>query len=930
MSTMPVSEFMLTEASPPEGRVPLSEDLFNQISAIQETFDASDECRREIVALLKTAHTDALVHARTMLDATGSGMRASAVISDRMDAIVAALFRHARSHVFPPSVDDESDQLAIVATGGYGRGHLAPFSDIDLLFVVPFRQSPWGESVAEYILYVLWDLGLKVGHATRNIEQCVRLSNGDMTIRTALVDARFIDGTRALYDAFDERFWSDVRSTSARTFVEAKMRERDQRHERTGKSRFLVEPNVKDGKGGLRDLHTIHWLSKYLTGKGTGQGAVAEGVFLSSELATLRRCEDFLWTVRCHMHFLANRAEERLTFDLQPELAARLHYRDGAGLRAVERFMKHYFHVAKDVGDLTRTISTALELRQLKAVPQLASVLNPLTWTLRRKVRQRTDFRIESGRIQLADPKVLERDPLNLLRIYKVSVETGALFHPETIRRIRLDGRLMQKGVRRTPEAARLFLELLCDSKAPEDILRRMHAMGVLGRVMPEFQAVTAMMQFNMYHHYTVDEHLLRTVGELRAIESGAAAIELPVSTDVFPQIKNRRVLYLAALIHDIGKGRPEDHSIAGARLARTIAQRLGLTSSETELAVWLVREHLAMSSVAQSRDLADPRTISDFAARVGNLERLRLLLLLTVADIRAVGPGTWNGWKGQLLRQLYYATAAQLTDDEAALPRPDQVEAAQAELRAALSDWVPAEVEAVIARHYDDYWLRTEVGRQVEHAKLLREIARREPKIATAFRSDAFTEITELMVIAPNHPRLLALFSGCCAAAGANIIGAQINTTRDGLVIDDFQLQRAFPDLEDENRRARRISDTIERVLKGEVRLAALLKETAARKTSRGRAFDVPTEIHVDNTLSDQFTVIDVSCRDRPGLLYTLTSVLSDLNLDINSARITTYGERAQDAFYVTDLTSRKIIDPDRKASIAQALHKAIEKGGV
>jgi len=739
------------------------------------------------------------------------------------------------------------------------------------------------------------------------------------------LDARFVHGSKELFEEFDARFWADVNRCSARAFVDAKMAERDSRHKRSGESRFRVEPNLKDGKGGLRDLHTVHWLSKYLVGLAPGQKAVREGVFTPGELAMLRRSEDFLWTVRCHLHFLTGRAEERLTFDVQREMAQRLHYKDRGGLSSVERFMKHYFLVAKDVGDLTRILSAALEAAQLKSVPQLDRLMGVINWKTRRAIRRHTDFKVENDRIMPATPQVFKSDPINLFRIFRLSEESGMLFHPEAFRATRRAARLMDDKVRASPEAAEIFLQLLCDGRHNEAMLRRMHTVGLLGRYIPEFRTVTSMMQFNMYHHYTVDEHLLRTAGEIRAIEDGDASDELPLSTEIFPTIKNRRALYVACLIHDIGKGRKEDHSTVGARLAGDICRRLGFSQTERDLVTWLVREHLTMSTVAQSRDLADPRTISDFAETVGSLERLKLLLLLTVADIRAVGPGTWNGWKGQLLRQLYYATAALLQSSETAPSNAALIQDAQAAFRTAIASSAPAEnVDDLIARHYPDYWIRTDTETQVAHAHLLRKFAAGDHKIATTYSSDAFTEITQLMVVAPNHPRLLSLFAGCCAAAGANIIGAQINTTRDGLVLDDFQIERMFPDIEDEDRRAARISRTIEKVLRGEARLGELLAEQAKRPT-RARAFSVRPAIEISNDLSDQFTVIDVEGRDWPGLLYELTSVLSDLNLDINAARITTFGERAVDAFYVTDLTGKKITDAARQEQIVERLRSVL-----
>jgi [protein-PII] uridylyltransferase len=435
------------------------------------------------------------------------------------------------------------------------------------------------------------------------------------------------------------------------------------------------------------------------------------------------------------------------------------------------------------------------------------------------------------------------------------------------------------------------------------------------------------MMQFNMYHHYTVDEHLIRTVGVLADIEHGAAAEPHPLSTSIIKTVQHRRALYVAAFLHDIAKGRMEDHSEAGARIARALCPRFGMSAAETETVAWLVQHHLLMSLIAFSRDISDPKTVRDFANVVQSPERLKLLLLLTVADIRAVGPSAWNGWKGQLLRGLYFETEPVVAGGHTQLASRDRIAAAQAAFRATVADWPEEEVERFVGRHYPDYWLRTETRKVVEHAKLVRTAERAGEKLASAATTDAFTAITELSLLAPNHPRLLALFAGACAASGANISGAHISTTRDGFALDTFLLAREFDHDEDELRRARRIAETIEKLLKGEIRLSALM---AKRRERRGRidAFKVAPEVIVDNAISNQFTVIEVAGLDRPGLLFELTNTLSDLNLDITSAHITTFGEKAVDVFYVTDLTNKKITSAPRHKAIRERLLAVLGDG--
>jgi [protein-PII] uridylyltransferase len=915
---------MDTSSFPPPPYFDTNELRVALTGMFHEHSDAA-EARPAVIERLKTLVKVARGTARLQLEADGNGRRCAKGLARFQDELVRLIYDYTVTHVYRATNPSDAERMAVIATGGYGRELLAPGSDIDLLFLLPYKQTPWGESVAEYMLYVLWDLGFKVGHATRTVDQCLKLAQSDTTIRTSLLDMWLIHGDSQLYAELEQRFRDEVIRGSERAFIDSKMAERDARHRRSGESRYRVEPNIKDGKGGLRDLHTLHWLSKYLTGHEVGPETVARGIFTSEEAATFRKCEDFLWTVRCFLHFYTGRAEELLSFEIQPVLAEKLGYRDKGGLRAVERFMKHYFLIAKDVGDLTTILCSALEIQQMKSTPSFEGLFNSLSWMTRRQIREKTDFRIDNGRMNIADPDVFKRDPVNLIRFFAQAENTNTFLHPNAIRQLRHSRRLIDDNLRNDPDANRIFLKMLTGHVNPQATLRRMNEAGVLGRFIPEFGQVVAMMQFNMYHHFTVDEHLIRTVGMLTDIEHGEVSSDLPLASELIKTIQNRRVLFVACFLHDIGKGRIEDHSIVGAEIARTLCPRLGLTPAETDTVVWLIEQHLTMSNIAQSRDISDPKTVRDFADIVQSPERLKLLHLLTVADIRAVGPGVWNGWKGQLLRTLYAETEPLLSGGHTQTPRGTLVADAQDALRAALTDWPAEDVERFIGRHYPEYWLRTEPKRQVEHARLLRRAEKERKTFAAAQTTDAFTAITELTVFAPNHPRLLALFAGACAANGANIVGAHITTTRDGFALDTFLLAREFDIDEDEQRRARRIAETIERLLRGDTWVQALL---ANRRPvpPRVEAFTVPPEVFVNNALSDVFTVIEVTGRDRTGLLYELTEALSDLSLDIASAHITTFGEKAVDVFYVTDLTSKKIESETRQDAIKTRLTKILE----
>ena len=880
------------------------------------------DMRVEFAQHMKRALQEGRKRAEELLLEDGHGTACAERLSHLTDTIIRLVYDFATGVLYRSSNPSASERMAVVAVGGYGRGLLAPGSDIDLLFILPYKQTAWGESVAEAILYALWDMGLKVGHATRSVDECIRQARADMTIRTTVLEARLITGDETLFNELTARFDRDIVQGTAAEFVAAKLAERDERHKRAGQSRYLVEPNVKDGKGGLRDLHTLFWIAKYVYRVRSLHELVEKGVFTKTEYELFLRCGDFLWSVRCNLHFLTGRAEERLNFDVQNEMAMRLGYTHHPGLREVERFMKHYFLVAKDVGDLTAILCAALEEIHAKIAPRLARAFVRLTRRHARPIKGAPGFVIDNGRLNVSGEKVFERDPVNLIRMFHIADREDLDFHPDALRLTRRSLSLIDAEVRDDKEANKLFLEILASRNAPEIVLRKMNETGVLGRFVPEFGRVVAMMQFNLYHHYTVDEHLLRCIGVLSEIERGSNP-ENGLANDLMKAIKNRTILYVSLFLHDIAKGRPEDHSIAGAKIARKLCPRLGLSAQETETVSWLIEYHLTMSTIAQSRDLSDRKTIEDFAAIVQNLERLKLLLILTTADIRAVGPGVWNGWKSQLLRNLYYETEPVITGGFSEVNRSKRIEFAQAEFREAMTNWSAEQLDAYTARHYPPYWLKVDIVRKVADARFIAETEKAGKQLATISRIDAARGVTELTILAQDHPRLLSNIAGACAVAGGNIVDAQIFTTTDGLALDTISISREFDRDEDEERRAGRIAEGIEKALRGEVRLPEVV---ARRGKQRYTAFSIAPEIAINNAWSDRYSVIEVSGLDRPGLLYDLTNTLSRLNLNIASAHVATFGERAVDVFYVTDLTGGKIRSVQRTAAIRKALAQLFE----
>jgi [protein-PII] uridylyltransferase len=837
-----------------------------------------------------------------------------------IDQLIRVIYDVASEKIYPVANPTAGEQMSIIAYGGYGRGELAPKSDVDLLFVLPYKKTPRSEQMVEHMLYTLWDLGLKVGHATRSLDDCIRQAKADMTIRTGLLEARFVWGEQSLFRELRRRFLKDVAASTGPDFVEAKLRERDERHRRMGDSRYVLEPNVKDGKGGLRDLHTLFWLGKYLYGVNDVAKLIDEGLFTRKEVDRFAKAQDFLWTVRCHLHYLADRPEERLTFDLQPELARRMGYRDHAGTSGVERFMKHYFLIAKDVGDLTRIFCAALEARH-----QRRGLLRLATGLFSRDVE---GFIARGGRITVASESHFAKKPIEMLRLFEVALRRKLDIHPEALRLITRNLRRIDDKLRRDPEANRLFLQMLTAKEGAELTLRRLNEAGVFGRFVTDFGRVVAQMQYDMYHVYTTDEHTIRAIGILNQIEQGELSKDHPLSTDVIHNVLSREVLYVAVLLHDIAKGRGGDHSLIGAEIAKKLCPRFGLTAEQTETVTWLVLYHLLMSNVAFKRDLTDPKTIQDFVALVKSPERLRLLLCLTVADIRAVGPGRWNNWKATLLRDLYYRAEAVMVGGQASEIRKDASEQIVARLRSQLADWPEDRLRAHIDRGHAAYWLSYDLATLAQHARFIREAEAAGLPLAIDRRVEAERSVTEITIYTTDHPGLFSRIAGALAVSGANIVDAKINTLNNGMALDSFLVQDESGEAFARPDKLAKLSVLIEQTLSGRLRPLAELGKRQPMQT-RTRVFTVEPRVLIDNKASSRHTVIEVNGRDRPGLLYAVTRALANLSLQVYAAKISTYGEQVVDVFYVKDLFGMKVEHPSKVLAIHEGLIAALREPG-
>ena len=894
----------------PEGPPADAAALSARVEAIAEA--ESNEAARRILVLealnLYLARHRAIAETRLLAGGAEAGVRVAWDLGAAADAVVIALWGFAWRHVVRSANPTQGERMALLAVGGYGRAVLAPYSDLDLLFLRPWKENAASESVTEFMLYALWDLGFKVGNASRTVTETIKLARADMTIRTAVLEARLLVGDAALYSDFRKRFEREIVRGTAKAFVAAKLDERDGRHAKIGASRYLVEPNVKDGKGGLRDLHTLYWIARYLDPSTERGDKALEDLLTSKDQRTVFQAFNFLWAVRIHMHFVAGRAEERLSFDLQPEIARRMGWRGRADESAVERFMRRYFLVAKDVGALTRAFCAKLEQDRAKTARGLSRLL-PAAKPKRRKLDDPT-FLEEGGRLTIADTQVFERDPSALLRLFRTADRDDLDLHPDAFTAVSRSLNLITPKFRRDPKVAEIFLDILARGSRPGRTLQLMNDAGLLGRFLPEFARIVGQTQLNRYHAYTVDEHTLRAVGIIGDIDNGRLGEDHPLSTAIMPVITDKEALYLAMLMHDTGKGGTRGQEDDGSIAARRACERLGLSHAKADLTAWLVRHHLVMSDYAQKRDVSDPDTVAAFARIVETPERLRLLLVLTTADIRAVGPGVWNGWKGQLLRELYAATEAALRGGRGADPASAVRKRIEAEAAAARAALVRADPNAVVfAEAMEDlYFASTPLGEQQAHA----ELARRAEQTGAAALARYHDErnALELTVAARDRRGLFADLADRLSNLGAQVVGARLFTSQRGLALDIFYLQDATgapwgrdqPEAQLERLR-REIANAAQ---EGAPRPR---REPEKPWRTTGAADFTPTVV-VDNDATDAATIVEVSGRDRAGLLASLARRLAAAGLSVQSAHIENYGLRAVDAFYVLTEEGAKLTD--------------------
>ncbi len=820
------------------------------------------------------------------------------------------------------------EPFAVLAVGGYGRGAMAPHSDVDLLFLGDDARGDWFGKTIEVVLYMLWDLKLKVGYSVRTINDCLQLAKEDLTSRTALLECRPFWGSSQLAQKLNDRLWKELFKGSGPEFVEAKLLERENRYKKQGGNRYVVEPNVKEGKGGLRDIQTLFWIIKYLYGVTDAIDLMDLEFFSIEEYEKFISAESFLWSVRCELHSLADRPQDVLHFDAQFEVAKALGYFDVKDRRAVEHFMQDYFRYATDVGELTRIFLTKLEEQHVKKQPRLVGWIKHAR--LRFTIQLPEEYVETKGRLNIRSPEQFIKDPLNFMRLFQTALETELLLHPDAMRHVANNLHIVDDQFRNDPRANEIFLELLLNHGNPERALRRMNEIGLLGAFIPEFGDIVAMMQYNNYHHYTVDEHTIQSIAVLAKLERGEAKEDLPLVSSIVKQGINRRVIYAALLMHDIGKGRRADHSIVGSEIAARLGPRLGLDEHETELVVWLIRHHLQLSDAAQKRDVQDPKTIKDFATLVENRTRLKLLTVLTVCDIMGVGPNVWNNWKAQMIRDLYRLTHAALTEGLSSLEVQLGADEAKARFANQMVGWSADKIQREYERHPAAYWRSLSTTTHKAFAEMLETIGDSPGRVT--FLLDTPRDANQVCIAMRESRKMFAELAGLMVLVNANIVDAKYYTTRDGFLTAVFWLQDVSGKLYEETRMDRIQDGVREHISNPDLLEQKLSKPIPLRSNRLARKaptlFEVPTEITFDNEGSEFYTIIEVDTRDRSGLVYGLANALLQAHVGIVNAVIATYGSQAVDVFYVKDRSGLKILSETRQKMIETKLREAIEQG--
>lgn len=849
-----------------------------------------------------------------LLDGAAGG-DVMAALTDFVDGLIIGRFRDAVRDGGEEAQAAALQHCCLVALGGYGRRELAPYSDIDVMFLYQPQAGETAPALSSQVLRHLWDLGFQVGHSVRTVQDCIELATADLTVRTSMMEARFLAGSPQLFQDFHRRYFRQVVGKGVDRFLDQKVEERRREYEKFGETVYLLEPNVKKSKGGLRDLHVLQWAGLARHQAGTLQELADRGILSRQDFQALCEAREFLWRVRALLHFGAGMAQEILSFDEQVRLAAQFGFEDRPHLLAVEQFMQQYYRhtmglheICRRFVDRCRSVSLWRRMAQLLPAPKVDGHFIVTGQCL--------DVPLElRGR-------VLD-SPALLLRLFELAGARRLRIDTDLLDAIHQHMETVSSDAFRSPEVSRSFLTILAGPGAVADTLEAMHRAHLLEKLIPVFAAVRGLMQFNQYHKYTVDEHSLLAVAKAEAISR-----EPGLLGDVSREIKRRDLLHLAVLLHDLGKGREEDHSEVGKAIALDTAARLGLDEQETRTLVFLVHRHLLMAHTAFRRDPYDEKVLLPFARAAATPEVLRKLLVLTAADIAAVGPGVFTKWKESLLIELYLRTLPEISGEGSAPIGTERLDQLAADVAARSAGLDKAWIRAELARFPLRYVLGTPADRIAVHLAAVQRLEAGEVVVEHAFNQPLGTCEYTVVTTDDVTPGIFSKLAGVMAATGLQVLDAQIVTRQDGLVVDTFQvLDRDYAAAPPASRRDD-IAETIVRVLTGEESVEALMARGSRLPTRRAvPAHRQATEVQIDNETSDRFTILDVFADDRQGLLYVITHAIFRLGLSVHAARISTRLDQVADVFYVTDGAAGKVMDPGRVEMIRRNIQEEVSR---
>jgi [protein-PII] uridylyltransferase len=890
----------------------MAHELYRRAKRAEARGVHADDRRRLRLDCFRDALASGLGQLKTLHDGGAPGQVSVQAHARLMDGILQALFRLA-------STDAAAEGLAptpavLVALGGYGRGELHPSSDIDLMVIYDGELSPYVQRLTQGILYTLWDLGLHVGHSLRSLVDCVAMARTDFPSRTSMQEARYLAGGRRLFHRFRRVLADNVYRKDFAQFLATTLAEREQRYRKYGASPYTGEPNIKESAGGLRDMHTAMWLGATKFRARTLRELADKGLITERERQLADEALTFLWRVRNELHFLAGHKNDVLSRDVQPLIAKNFGYQDGETALAVEQFMRDYYLHARAIHRVSRRLIARCQETLSRRAPALS--------------RHRQDALADGlvfldGRLHLAEAErgavIFAEDPTRLMKVFWHLHRLGCELSSDLQRAIEDSLEVVSDPVRRSPVMRDLLLDICRNWGRVASTLREMHEVGFLGRYLPEFGALTCLVQFDVYHKFSADQHSLLAVEHLEALAPGQSS-ESEGPAQVFNEIERPELLVLGMLLHDIGKAKGHGHVAKGIPLIQQLTARLAFPLDDAAALEFLVAQHLTMSHMAQRRDIDDPKTVEDLAGTARDPQWLRMLYLLTFADMRAVGPGVMTGWQAAVLWQLYQRTLARLTGGKLERPTPG---ALAARVGAALKGEAPVQtVRAHLAMMSGRYLASTGAERIAEHLRLIRELDGAPLAIELFQHPDL--GFSDLVVAARDQPGLFAIIAGTLAAHAVNIASAQIHTRADGVAIDTFQVSDPEGQAVTASASWGRVLDDLRAVVRGDRGVEDLLSARQnARKAPPG--IEAPPRVTISNHLSDTYTVIEITCPDRVGLLYLITRTLSEADLDIASARIATEIDKALDTFYVTDSQGRKITEEAVMTGIRQALEAAL-----